>query len=335
MRFSVSVICIVLIGLAFSSPVESQAQVHSIGGPMLGFVSDHESSTIWPIIGIPGASLIGDGRSFEGIRGLVISPNSDYAVALRIEDSQLVVADLSSEAPAFSSVAGLNSGTDLIALSPSGSTVAAYDEDSRIVQVVGGLANAPELVGAFDASRISGRVVSLIVSDDGAVSVLKTIDVDGPAMWVIASSGASWRVPADHPSVAAFVPNSYDVIVADDATRSAFLISDALHAGLRTPLFRGTSRWGSFSSVAASRDGKSVFLASANSDIITIVNRETMRPSFVSCKCRATGFYPLKGTAVFRLDEPSREPMTVLDASSSRPRIAVIPPNASMTGQQQ
>ena len=324
MRLLGNLICLSLI----AGTLQGQPQV--LTGPILGFTSDNDGTAIRPIIGIPGAARQADRLRFDlNIRGVVISPRQDYAIASRVEDSQLLAIDLRTGVPLIGLVAGTHSGTDVAAISPSGSVAAVYDNASKTIQIIGDLPSAPSLVRELDASHIQGRGTGVAVSDDGMVAVIKVFNSNSASLWVIDSSGGFSPILVDQPSAATFLANSHDVIVTDNATHSAFLLLDVAHGANRIPLVSTEDGLNAFSAVSVSEDGRRVFLADADSGNIAIVDMETRRLALLSCQCRAAGFYRLKGTSVFRLTETSREPMTVLDASSTEPRIVVIPPSLS------
>jgi hypothetical protein len=312
----------------------AQAQWATVNGPTLGFTSDNAGTAIRPIIGIPGASLLAERLPLEtNIHGAGISPRQDYAIAVRTEDGQVIVIDL--QAGGISTVAGTHSGADLTGISPTGSVAAVYDHESRTVQVIRHLPAAPEVIHQFDASHIPGLGTSLAVSDDGTIALMRFVEEESAALWVMDSSGASWPLSTDRPSAAAFLPNSSDAIIAEDATQSAFLAVDLRGAATRMPLIAAEEGITAFASVAASEDGRRVFLADVNSGNIAIVDMETRRHELLSCQCAITGFHRLKGTSVFRLNEVSRQPVMVLDASGTEPRIVVIPPSATDVGEAQ
>jgi hypothetical protein len=223
-------------------------------------------------------------------------------------------------------MAATRQGPDVIAISPSGESAGLYDSDSRIVQTFRGLPHSPEIIGEFDTSRIPGRATALAVSDDGAIALTKFVDEGWSQFWVMDSSGVSWPILGDNLSAAAFLPNSRNAVVTESAMASAFLLVD----GRARPLIsaHGVEP---FSSVSTSEDGRQVFLASVRSGVVAIVDIETGRLTLMSCHCEPTGLHPLKGYSIFRLNDPSREPVKVLDAGQIQPRIVVIPPHDSET----
>ncbi len=307
-----------------------------LSGPTLGFAADNQGTSIRPILGIPGASLLGDRLALDmNIQNVTISPSQDYAIAVRAEDSQLVLVDLRSGTPIVTAIAGTHPGSNLIAVSPAGKAVAVYNDPSQQLQVIGYLADAPQVVYEFDASVVSGSVRQVAVSDDGTLALVRSVDAENAVLWAFDSSGAAWQIAADRPLDAAFLPNSADVIVIDDAPQSAVLIRDVARTATRLSLVSVEDGIGSFSAVAASEDGRRVFLADGKSGIVAVVDLETREHALASCGCEAKGFYRLKGNSVFGLSEASSEPIMVLDASSREPSILVIPPAVSPVGEAQ
>jgi hypothetical protein len=329
------IIAILSIG-AFGGPLLLRAEPQFIGGPILGFIPDAGGTAIRPVLGIPGASVLGERLELDvDIRGAVISPRQDYAIASRLADAQAVVIDVGADPPAVTPVTGVHPGVELIAVSPSGSVAAVYDHPSGTVQVIGGLPHNAAVVAEFDTSIISGRAAGLAISDDGTLALMKVVESDDAGLWVLGSSNGPGRISLDRPSAAAFFPNRDDAVVTDDAARSAFLMMDIGHAGTLVPLVSAADRIEAFSSVSVSEDGRRVFLADAGSGIIATVDVETRTSNFASCQCRPTGLYRLSGNSIFRLTEPSGDPITILDASSSDPRIAIIPPATPVAAQPQ
>jgi hypothetical protein len=144
------------------------------------------------------------------------------------------------------------------------------------------------------------------------------------------SSGAVQRLPVDQPSAAAFFANRHDAIISSDASQSAAILLDAGQTAIQVPLVPAINGMAGFSSIAASDDGGRVFLEDAQSGNIAIVDVQTRTSVVVPCGCQPTGFYRLKGNSIFGLSEASQQPIRVLDASSTVPRIVFIRPNLSV-----
>jgi hypothetical protein len=331
MRLLQRLLCMTLTALTAASSV--QAQSSSINGPFLGFTSGMGGTAISPIIGIPGASILADSLPLgTGILGTVIAPSQDYAVALRTGDTQIVVIDLL--AGQMTPVAAVNPDGLVIAISPSGSAAAVYDSGSGSIQIIVHPRQSPQVIQQFDASGIAGRASAIAVSDDGAVVLAKFVDSGGAGLWMLNSSGAVQRLPVDQPSAVTFFSNRQDAVVSDDATQSARIIMDAGQTAAQVPLVSAIDGMAGFSSIAASEDGGRVFLADAKSGNIATVDVQTGQFVVVPCGCQPAGFYRLKGSSIFSLNEASQQPIRALDASSNQPRIVITPPKTSIISPQ-
>jgi hypothetical protein len=330
-------ICVIL--LAASTGIgRLEAQSTYLAGPSLGFTPDNSGTAIRPIIGIPGASLLADRLHLDTeIRGALISPKQNYAIAARTEDARMVIIDLLGGGPGPVIYAAWYSrpGADLMAISPSGLAAAAYAHDTKTIQVTVNLLTAPEVIREFDATQIPGRATSIAISDDASLALVRFVEEDRAVLWVLNSAGAALPIAVDQPSAAAFFPNSVNAIVADDASGSAYLFLDVANAAIRIPLTSPEDGTRSFAGAAVSDDGRHAFLSETTSGNVTIVDMETYQSTILSCQCQSTGLYRLKGSSVFRLNETSSEPMMVLDASTSEPRIVLVPPRASEVAEAQ
>jgi hypothetical protein len=121
-----------------------------------------------------------------------------------------------------------------------------------------------------------------------------------------------------------FLPQRHDAVIADEASRQVFLLLDAGQSAISVPLVGFGPRSGPVSGLAASDDGMRVFVT-RKSENVTLVDLATGLSSSISCNCQSTGLHQLKGSAVFRLSDPADGPIAVLDASSSQPRIIIVP----------
>ena len=297
----------------------------AISGPVLGFIQDRAGTSIQPIVGIAGAAVLGRPLAIDAtVRNVVISPKQDYALGLRGENSEAVVIRLSLDSLTVNSLAGARAGADVVAISPAGSAAALYASDSRIFQSIRQFADAPEVVFEFDATDIPGTLGGMAVSDDGKLALLNFVNGRTQSVWVVSSDSSPWLVPVDRPSLQGFLPQRHDAVIADEASRQVFLLLDAGQSAISVPLVGFAPRSGPVSGLAASDDGMRVFVT-RKSENITLVDLTTGLSSSISCQCQSTGLHRLTGPALFRLSDPSDGPIAVLDASSSQPRIIIVP----------
>src|SRR5260370_13355953 len=100
--------------IVFGAPLLLRAEPQSIGGPILGFIPDAGGTAVRRVIGIPGASALGERLELGlDIRGATISPRQDFAIASPGADGQTVVIDIAAEPPVVTPVAGAHPGAEL------------------------------------------------------------------------------------------------------------------------------------------------------------------------------------------------------------------------------
>jgi hypothetical protein len=144
-------------------------------------------------------------------------------------------------------------------------------------------------------------------------------------LWVVNASGFGREVPLVFPGAAAFVAGRPDAIVTDRATGDVLLLNDVATLATRTPIFKAGEDSRDFAAVAATPDLRLVLIALATSGAVTVVERETGITESLACGCRPTGFHPLIGGGIYRLNELTGAPLALLDVSSPEPRMFVVP----------
>jgi len=313
-----------LVILSFGVAAFGQDQ-SAINGPFLGFVEDANGASIQPIRGVLGASVVGQPLALDSeIRNAVISPKQDYALAIRSWSGEAVLIRLGSDPVRLDSLNGIHPGANRIAISPSGTAAAVFGQD-RIVQSIRRLPDTPQLVFEFDASDIPGHLQGMAVADDGTLALLNFMTPGDTTLWVASSNGSRWVLPAQRPSAAIFLTNRHDALIADDAAHEVFLLSNIDQEAARLPVASFGDGFDSFSGIAATDDGRHVFVSSRKSETVTLVDLEQGVSTALPCHCQATGFRALKGASVFRLSDLTGDPIAILDASSAEPRIIVLP----------
>ncbi len=322
-RFILISLLSVMLGVAVGF---SQSDV--VRGPILGFAPNSAGSVIWPIVGVAGASILGEPLLLDSeVYGASVSPKNDYALAIRRDDAQPVVIDLRGDSPELRVITSAEPAVDLIAISPGGSAAATYNSQSKMIQVFGGLPGAAELIYQFNAAEASGwAATQMAVSDDGTIALVKFASDGEAGFWGFDSSGRSWRVSLNRPSAAAFFINSHDAIVADEETQTVFVVTDIARTAVQLPLISTLGNLDSVSALAISADNRQVLAADANTGIVLVVDAQTRTSVPVSCYCHLTGLSHLKGNSVLRLNEPSETAMSVLDSSDANARILLTPP---------
>jgi hypothetical protein len=300
------------------------AQQGSVAGPVSGMVFDRSSHQLRPVLGIPGASLLGD------------------PVALGLEAASAWVAPLQNAAFVAGSDGRLHwfrfdAGTaveiplaDGIALpqavvfSPSG-TAAALVSGNR-AQIFKGLPDHPAPGGSVELSadhpaRPVVRRLALAISDDasyllyGSNGKLRLLGTSGEKRQLMETAG---------PVFVAFAPGGTDAAAVDTRGAGVVLFRDLARAGNPETVAALDERVAATSGVTFSADGRRVFLSNGSGRGVDVVDLAGKGRSTVACSCSPEGITRMGN--LFRLNEPGTEPLWVFDPTAAEPRIVFVPP---------
>jgi hypothetical protein len=308
------------------------AQSGSIAGPDLGFVPNDSGDSVWPVLGVLGASVLGARLELPpGITVAAIAPKHDYALAIEAEDGQAAVVHLDVAHPFIVPLTDAAAHSKTARLSPTGSAAALYSADSKKLQVFSGLPNAPTLVFEFDASALPGEIDQVAVSDDAQMALvsLESGENTNNGLWAVQASG-SLLLASSGRSVIAFLTNSHDAVIAEDSSQEVSLLRNIDSGFSRQSLsVLNGEEPRAFSAIAVA-SARKVLMTQRGSDAVTILDIDTGSRAAVSCGCDAGGLFPMKGGSAFRLNSGSGGPTMVVDVSSDEYRIVLIPPEASV-----
>lgn len=296
----------------------------TVQGPVMGFVVDSHSRTLRPMLGSPGAAVVGDAvRPAGAMLPEAISPAGDYALVWMGTPEQAAiwqnVASKGGSDPR--PIAGLPRGRSRVALSPEGTAAAFYSPQDGVVRVVSGLPGNPSDVSAFRLDTVSGVLASFAVSDDGGV-VLCTAAVAAAEAIVLGKSGEQARIPlAGEIGAMAFVPLTHDAVIADGDEAVLVRGIDAHPSVARL----NTGGAGAITSVAVTRDGRRLLLASASTGKIALGGlAEGAQTSVLDCHCQPEGLFRINSDGAWRLDGYRGQSVHVLDLAAATPRILVV-----------
>jgi hypothetical protein len=334
----------VVIILAAAAALRLDAQQGSVSGPVSGFVFDRPARALRPILGTPGASLIGDPLNVGfPLQSASVAPRQDFAVAVAA-DGSLHLLRLGAGSAAELTVNGVAGVAERVIFSPSGTAVLLYAAGRA--QVVTGLPDAPSLsatVEILDASLTGsetlpqsrdrqGAVVNrgrgrdtrepsaLAVSDDGTQLLVAT---RGAVRVMGAAGGSHVLASTKRAALVAFAPGGYDAAVVDAAGSGVTLFRDVTGAAIGQPVAPADNAIASAAGLAFSGDGRKLFLASSTAQMVTMFDLASSARSSVPCRCAPAGLIPMGG--LFRLTEMGSGPLWLLDTGAAEPRIVFIP----------
>jgi hypothetical protein len=297
--------------------LEAQPQ-GSINGPVAGYVFDKSARALRPVLGLPGASLLGSPIRWRyRVDQAFVAPQLDSAVGVtsegafrlfRMRDGIPTEMAISGLAPAGSPYS--------VAFSPSGSSVALYGGNR--VQLVTGLPDAPVVGGSIDLTA-AGVPSALAVSDD-AHTVLAAVNNSIRLFESYADMGK--LVDTAPGAQVAFAAGGHDAAVADTGA-GVVLFHDLAGAAGSQVIAPPDENGPAFSALAFSADGKALFLASAAAQAVTQLDLSAGSRTRIACNCSPTLLARMGN--VFRLTELAGDPLWLLDAPESAPRVVFVP----------
>lgn len=303
----------------------------TIQGPQLGYVFDSAKGELRPILGIPGAAVLGQALT-AGIelRKVAISPRQDYALAVAGEHNQAMVFAMGQSTLTPVMVRGADRGADQIVISAGGLAAALYYQNASRIEVVTGLPAAPK-VSSEIYLEAGQELTAIAVGDDG-----HTVLAAAGGKVFQAAAGGEVPILADLGLVTAItIPAAGTAFVADSGNNQIHRVR-GIGAGIETDIIAGPKQ-GISSPVAVevSRDGSRVFVANAKPGSVSIIDlKGDAAASTVDCACKPMEMVRLAGNEAFRLTEMSNQPMWVLDAGGTEPRVLFIPAEAPESSQQ-
>lgn len=329
-------------------------------GPSLGLMFDSASAAIRPILGIPGAATLGVPLDAGFAVGqALVAPHGDFALVVAKDDFSLAVVSASGGvvrnfAPA------MGEAPDLISFSPGGSSAALYYRASGRLLVLTGLrSQTPQAVEA-DASSLPAAPSLVAVREDAAALLLAVRLGETTGLYLLPNRPQAARSTSpkeiasatlrNDPSAVSspahavaqrvgsfqsvsalrFAAAGSDALVADGAANAVYLVQNASGAAHIAVL--GAARDGLSQPVAVeAMDAKRVLVANAGAKTLTILYRDGSPAASIQCGCSPSVLHQLSGRSVYRLTEPSREPMWLLDAGGDELRIVAVPPDRSQS----
>jgi len=301
---------------------DSQAQ---IGAPVLGYVFDPAAKGIRPVLGTPGASIVGDPLDLGvAVAWSVISPRQDFAIVAGADDATVRIVALppgNFDSQILTTAATIS---NRIIFSPGGESVGWYQADQAKLQVFTHLPHQPALAYEIDLTGVGGDLLSAAISDDGDLALMLTGGQDNPTLWL----SYAGTVPAQLPAPAATATMSFRRSSQDAAmaTRDGqvYLLQNLSTGPNFLVLAPADDRTSDPVAVQFSPDGQRVYVATRQGMVAGFGIRSE-GATFISCGCKPSGLFPLHSRMLIRLNEISDGPLMLLDTANPEPRIWFVP----------
>ena len=174
-----------------------------------GYVFDGARREVRPILGIPGASTIGEALDFGfAVAAAYVAPRQDAAL-VTAADGTVHLFQIQSGSAVELVLNGFATAPERVVFSPSGTAAALYHSGS--IEILNGLTHSPIVTTGFELTT-AGVPKSMALSDDGALLLLAS----GRSVELFASR-ANLGVLAGTagPAAVTFAPGTHDAAVAD------------------------------------------------------------------------------------------------------------------------
>lgn len=299
----------------------------SINGPVAGYVFDNSVRELRPVLGLPGASLLGGPMKWRyRVDQAFVAPKLDTAVGVtpegafrlfRIRDGVVTEITVGGLTPADSSAR--------VVFSPSGASVALYAGSH--VQLVTGLPDAPVVGGIIDLTG-GGNPDALAVSDDARTLL---VSANNSIRFFESYADMGKLMDTAPGALVAFASGGHDAAVVDSGA-GVVLYRDLTGAGASQVIAPPDEGNTVFSALAFSTDGKSLFLASSAAQTVTQLDLSAGARNRIPCSCSPTILARMG--SVFRLTELAGDPLWLLDAPESAPRVVFVPAFQPLTAKE-
>ena len=303
------------------------AQQGQVAGPVVGYVFDGSAQALRPVLGIPGASLLGTPLALGyDLTWAAVAPGGDSAVAMAADGSVHLLRLAGAQATEMT-LNGASVAPSRAVFSPSGRSVALVA--SGKAQVFSGLPDAASLVATMDLGTGAARQVQaqglqqaearpapMALTDDGAWLL---VAANGSAQ-LVGAGGSHSIANAGRGSLVAFAPGSHDAALLDG--RQSLTIIRSVDSGPAQQPLTPSSGVAGATGLEFSADGQSLYLAGPGTTV-TLFDLAGGAQTPVVCGCSATGLTRMGN--VYRLNELGAGPLWVLDPAPGHQRIVFVP----------
>jgi hypothetical protein len=302
--------------------------IGQVTAPITGFVVDQRSQAVRPIIGIPGASVLGDSVSLGlPIKDMAYGTGADLGMAIdAVSGRAVVISGLRAGQAALKSLDTTFAPVTMFALNAAGTAGVIYSQDLRQVQFINQLLDAPQASEPITLS-VPGELLSIAVDGSGKLALLGFQDSGGGFVYRLRSEATANPVlitQAGIPQAIKFAADDASAIVACGGTNEIVRIEGVTDTPVTSALFSFSD--GVDDPVALYQEPTGRVLV-ANRGSLTLIeldfdNRSaSVRFDLVSAPTRIA---PLV-RGVFVLNEVGANPLLLLDNAADNRRVVFVP----------
>jgi hypothetical protein len=318
---SLALLCGCGSGLGFSStpPIGNPTTPSATtNGPQLGYFWNAADSTLRPVLGIPGASQVGESVVPAGSYTAGAASSASAVAVLQKPDGSLDVMALPTGQPAHVSAATTTGAQ--IRFSPSGKSALVFTPGATSVVLISGLTATPS------ASSITTpfAIQEAALGDSGSFAIA-TGSSAGASIQMVGASGPATSVGSVGTLGGLAFASGDGLLFADASTNTLTLIRNASTAPAPAQVPTAALLMAP-SGLGVSPNGQWVLVAnSADPSTVRVDLTAQNAPLKIACSCTPALVATVAGTATFRVTAPGNGPIWAVDAAASTPRSFFIP----------
>jgi hypothetical protein len=187
------------------------------------------------------------------------------------------------------------------------------------LQLLLGLPEAPRIASDLDATVLPEEPLTAAVSDDGGTLVIAS----GDAVYLVAASAAAKLVLAGQKILAlTMIPNGTDVVAADSATGSIYLLQQLGSSPISRVVAYGLAGVGGLSTT---RDGRAVLAAQPDAKTLSTIDLASGTVSSIPLDSTPESLLPLSNLDVFLTSSRPGEAARVFFRGEGLGHVLAIP----------
>lgn len=309
---------------AQGGPPEGYIETPAVGPPVLGFVFDAASKKITPVLGIPGAAVLGESLTLPPITGAMIAPRQDYAL---VSTATAAVSVLDLKTLEINEIQRAIPASRMF-VSPTGSAAALYLADTGAIQILTGLPHTPRVEREFSIAGLGTDLGALAISDDGRL-ILAALRGQQTVMAIGAGGTREIAVPGAVSAIA-FRASTHDALLANAADDQVWLIRDVDGRAEYQMLASHNDGVSEPVAIDFSSDGTRALVANGPGTLVSVDLGGGGPALQAVCDHKITGLQRLADVFLLGQDVPGNKTMYLVDASAAQPRVFFVPPELEL-----
>jgi hypothetical protein len=302
------------INLPGSGGAGSPAATAAPNGPQLGYFWNASDQSLRPILGIPGASQIGQSVVPAGAYVTGSASSAANVAVLQEPDGTLDVMTLPAGQPMHVKTA--TTGGAQIRFSPSGKSALVFTPGTSSVSLLTALTSAPSVTTIASPSAIQDAALA----DSGSIAI-----ASGTNIQLLSAAGTTTTLGTVGTLGGLAFATADDLLFADSSANTLTLVRSA-STKPSPSLVQTASLLMSPSALGVSPNGQWVLIAnSAEASTVRIDLSAQTVPLRIACACTPALAVPVSGTATFRITAATAGPIWAVDAGVATPRSFFIP----------